>query len=312
MISDGIHINLSDADYHADPALGSTGIKKLLENPADYWWSSPLNPAQEPEKETPAKAFGRALHTCVLEGRDVFDGLYAPAEHPGNIKEGKAERKLIAEAGKLPLKRDDYNRIVASAAFIKTNPHLGNAFTNGLPEVSVFWTVKIGDVPIRLKARMDYLKPMAIADLKSIRNPYGKPFERACMDAIANYEYTLSAEHYMEGRRQLQRFVQQDDVWGANPDQSQFLEKVALIDAFAFVLVFYQAEGAPVSHGFKISPANPILKIQRVSINTALQKYAELIERFGEDSAWIDPKPLGELDETEMPNWWQIHKQTGE
>jgi hypothetical protein len=34
---DGIYLNLPEDDYHADPALSASGIKKLLQSPADYW-----------------------------------------------------------------------------------------------------------------------------------------------------------------------------------------------------------------------------------------------------------------------------------
>ena len=27
-------------EYHADPSLGSTDLKRLLRSPADYWWES--------------------------------------------------------------------------------------------------------------------------------------------------------------------------------------------------------------------------------------------------------------------------------
>ena len=310
-ISDGIYIGLPDHAYHADPALGSTGMKKLLTDPADYWWSSPLNPALEPENDTPSKKFGRALHTCVLEGREAFFSLYAPTDHSGNTTIGRQEKKEIVDAGKTPIKRDEYNRIVAASAFIKTNPVLGNAFTNGVPELSVFWTIEIDGQKIRLKARLDYLKPMAIADLKSIRNPLGKPFIKACRDSIASYDYLISASHYMDGRRQMRRLLADGNIFGGDDASREFISTAAGVDTFAFVLVFYQAEGAPISHGFKLSPSNPLLETAHAAVDRAIWTYADMMKRFGPDAAWIDPQPLEELDETEMPAWWQVQQNQG-
>lgn len=309
VIPDGIHFGLSEDAYHADPALGSTGLKDLIDNAPDYWWSSWMNPARPEEKETDAIRFGRAVHKCVLEGRDAFEARYAPCEHPGNIKAGKEERALIEEAGKIPLKRDEYNRILAASAFIKANSFLRAAFEGGQPEVSVFWTVD----GIRFKCRFDYLKMRAIADLKSIRNPLNKSFVQACRDRIAGLDYVVSAAHYMDGRRQMARLLKEGAVYGA-PDSEQFrswLIQVSGITEYAFVFVFWQAEGAPISHGFQISPGNPILDGARQNIAKAVSNYRKFMEEFGTAAAWVPSTPLEELDETDMPAWWQVKQNTG-
>lgn len=302
-IPDGIHFGLPEDAYHADPALGSTGLKDLIDNAPDYWWSSWMNPAREPEKETPAKIFGRAVHKCVLEGQAAFMARYAPCEHPGNIKAGKEEREAIEAAGKLPLKRDEFNRILAASAFIRANAFLREAFTGGQPEVSVFWT----EDDIRFKARFDYLKMRAIADLKSIRNPLNKSFVHACRDRIAGLDYVVSAAHYMDARRRMAGFVKSGAVYGA-PDSADFrswLIQAAGVAEFAFVFVFWQAEGAPISHGFKISPGNPILDSANQSVAKAVWNYRRFMEEFGTTAAWVPSTPLDELDETDLPIWWQ-------
>lgn len=309
LIADGIHFGLSDEAYHGDPALGSTGIKDLVDNAPDFWWSSWMNPAREPEKETPAKLFGRAVHKCVLEGRAIFEANYAPCEHPGNIKAGKDERAAIEEAGKLPLKRDEYNRILAASSFIRANSFLRAAFEGGQPEVSVFWTHE----DIRFKARFDYLKMRAIADLKSIRNPLNKSFVQACRDRIAGLDYTVSATHYMDARRRMAGFMKSGKVFGA-PDSEQFrswLIQAAGITDFAFVFVFWQAEGAPISHGFQISPGNPLLDSATATIAKAVSNYRKFMDEFGTDAAWVPSTPLEELDETDLPIWWQVRQNTG-
>jgi hypothetical protein len=302
-IEPGIYFSLSDTEYHADGALGSTNMKQLLQSAPDFWWQSPMNPAREPEKETPAKVFGRAVHKAVLEGADAFRAIYAPTDHPGNVKAGKDEVAAIREAGMIPLKRDDFNRILAASAFIGANRHLSNAFKNGMPEVSVFWDCN----GVMMKARFDYLKLNAISDLKSIRNRMGKEFTRACRDAIASYEYILSAEHYMEGRRQMAKLIADGAVYGDH--DAERLARVAANEVFAFVLVFWQAEQSPIAHGFKLSPGNPMLGYGRHWIEKAVDTYRRFMAEFGPDTAWVLQEPLEELDESEMAGWWQ-HKQT--
>jgi len=303
-IPDGIYFGLSDEAYHADLALGSTGLKKLLSSPPDYWWQSPMNPLHEPEEsDTPSKRFGKALHRCVLEGQHLFVSEYAPTDLPGNTKEGKAEKERIEAAGMKPLKRDDYNRILGSAAFIKANPNLGAAFTNGMPEVSVFWTAD----GVRKKSRFDFLKLNAIVDLKSIRNPRGKVFQKACRDAIAEYDYILSAEHYCDGRRQMARLVSEGRVYGDH--DAEWLARVAQNEMFAFVLVFWQAESSPISHGFKLSPGNPLFLQARSKIEVAIAAYKRFLAEFGENAAWMLAEPIDEIQDGDLPAWWVAQQQ---
>lgn len=305
VIETGIHFGLSDADYHGDPALGSTGLKALLQSAPDFWWNSPLNPAREPETETPAKFFGKAVHKCVLEGRTAFEAIYSPCEHPGNIKAGKDERADIAQAGKLAISRADYDRIQTASAFIRANPNLANAFQGGMPEVSVFWEAG----GLRFKARFDFLKMNAISDLKSIRNPLGKEFKKACRDRIAELEYGISAEHYMDGRRQMKRLLADGRVFGEH--DRDWLTKVAANEVFGFVFVFWQAEGAPISLGFKLSPGNPMLGYARSWISKAVDTYQHFVSEFGTDTAWVLAEPLDELEESEMPVWWTHRQNAG-
>src|SRR5690242_14130853 len=40
----GIVFGMPAEEYHRDPSLGSTDLKRLLRSPSDYWWESHLNP----------------------------------------------------------------------------------------------------------------------------------------------------------------------------------------------------------------------------------------------------------------------------
>ena len=302
---DGIYFGMSDAVYHADKALGSTGLKKLVGNAPDFWWESWMNPAREENDDTPAKIFGRQLHLCVLEGLEKFKAFHAAQYHPANRKEGIAEIKEITAAGKVPVKFKDYAKILAASAFIKANKTLANAFEGGQPEVSVFWAVD----GVRFKARFDYLKLNAITDLKSIANRNDKEFAKACRDAVASYDYIISAEHYTEGRRQLKRLLNEGRVFGSH--DPEWLAKVAANEVFAFVFVFWQKDGAPISHGIKLSPGNPLFSYARSMIAQAVDNYRTYLAEFGTETAWVPSTPLEELDETDLPVWYQQRLMTG-
>ena len=151
LFAPGVYFGLDDETYHADPALGSTDMKRLAYSPCDYWFESVHNPMRVSKEATAAQLFGRAVHKFVLEGRDLFEAHYAPTDHSGATKAGKAEREQIEAAGKTPLKREDWNRICSSGAMIRSNPYLAEAFSGGASEVSIFW--KDGD--IRKKCRIE-------------------------------------------------------------------------------------------------------------------------------------------------------------
>lgn len=89
MLPEGIHFGLDETAYHADPALGSGAIRDLAKCPIYYWGASWMNPFREPDKETPALLYGRALHCLVLEGPAEFAKRYwpipRPEDHPGAL-----------------------------------------------------------------------------------------------------------------------------------------------------------------------------------------------------------------------------------
>ena len=294
----GVYFGLDDATYHADAALGSTDIKTLAFSPCDYWFRSPLNPGRPEDEPTPSQLFGSAVHKHVLEGSQAFASRYAATDHNGSTKAGKEERAAIAESGRVALKREDYERIEASAAMIRANATLEDAFSGGMPEVSIFWE----SGGIRRKCRIDYLKARASVDLKSIRNTRNLGFPEACRRAISDYRYDIQAEHYRQGRNALATLVAEGAVHGDH--DPGWLGRIARASGPAFVFVFYQAEGAPLTWGTVLSPANPILDIAREAIARAEANYREHVERFGLDSPWLLNAPLAELELTDMPAWF--------
>lgn len=344
----GIYFGLDAETYHADPALGSTHLKRLLTSGPDYWWHSALNPARPVDNDdTPSLIFGRAVHAMVLEGLDALRGFYERAPEPDGLlvtdadltawldanpdavaalgekiprtKAGKVAlitridptvrildviKEAAEEAGRTILSADDFDRILAAGTMIRANPALGQAFAGGVSEVSIFWNhiPEGGGEPIRCKCRFDYLKVRAIGDLKSIRNVMGLPFDAACRRAIATYRYDVQAAHYMAGRAQLPGFVADGKVFGEH--DPEWLARVAASEETAFVFVFYQAAGAPITWATQISPGSPVLEYGRSSADQALWTFADFRKRFGSEAAWVLTEPITELDVNDLPAWF--------
>ena len=158
------------------------------------------------------------------------------------------------------------------------------------------------DVSIKNKCRIDYLKARASVDLKSIRNTRNIGFATACRRAISDFRYDVQAQHYREGREMLPGLIADGAVFGDH--DSTWLGRIARTTAAAFVFVFYQAEGAPLSYGTVLSPDNPILAIARETIDVAEANFLEYRDRYGLERPWLLDEPLGELELSDMPPWF--------
>ncbi len=295
-IPDGVYWSLPDDAYHADFALGASDLKRLADNPEDWWWGSNRNPDRE-NSDTPSRLYGRAVHKIVLEGRVAFDASFRQTLYPGNTKAGKEEREYIASIGAVALKADDHTRVVEARGAIQLNPHLAASFTNGRPEVSVFWTD--AESGVRLKCRQDYVKARATVDLKTIRPTRPGLFPASCKRAIGEWRYHGQAAHYLDGRAAMHRLIADGAMYGdCDPDWIKRLQPDA-----AFVFVFLQAEGAPLTWGTILSPDNDVLMNGRDRIRRGLAAYRDYSERFGEGVPWITHEKLEELSIDDLPNW---------
>jgi hypothetical protein len=100
----GIYFGLGAAEYHADPSLGSTDLKRLLRSPTDYWWQSVMNPNRPADSgDTPDKQKGRALHKLVLEGMAGFEKAFIPEpkveDFPGALRTADDLKAALRQAG---------------------------------------------------------------------------------------------------------------------------------------------------------------------------------------------------------------------
>lgn len=72
----GIYFGMPEEEYHAIPALSSSGLKKLAVSSMDYWANSNLNPDRE-EVERKHLDLGKAIHAFVLEGEKAYLDRFA-------------------------------------------------------------------------------------------------------------------------------------------------------------------------------------------------------------------------------------------
>lgn len=171
----------------------SSGLKHLRRSPAHFkaW-------CEEPDKDSPQMALGRAFHCATLE-REKFEATYAVEPDFGDcrFKENKAKRDdwRAENAGRTPLSFDDHRAILGMRESVHRHPVVARLFAD------IHFTEQ------RLEAReprfagltsqvtTDLIVPSKgiILDLKTTDDASSKNCERS----VANFGYAMQAAHYI-------------------------------------------------------------------------------------------------------------------
>lgn len=204
----GIHYDLPEADYHADPVEGgslSQSGAKVLQKPGGparfHWWRT------HPQPSKPHFDLGKAVHAEVLGSGAEW------VENPYPDFRSKAAREWRDEqvgAGLVVLSSDDAERVRGMAAAIAASP-LADELLVGEREVSMFTRDPSG---VMLRGRVDMVHgDLGIVDLKTTgRLASDEDFTRS----VWNFGYHQQAAWYMDQADELQlceprfRFVVQE------------------------------------------------------------------------------------------------------
>lgn len=338
-MEDGLYFNLPESEYFDIPRLSASGIKKLMIDPLNYWHScSWLNPFYK-RRESDAMALGSAFHRRILEGSELFYKHYAPdfeasddcvkgteeikecIRNLGTKPKGRKKAEYIAQlqeldpsiqiydlleqeyestnAGKEFLSDSMLREIEYTAAMIEKDPIVSKCFSGGMPEVTVLWT----EDDVQFKARLDYLKPRAIIDLKTFSNPMEKPIDSAIYAAMATRKYHVQAAFYMRAAAKAAEFAESYyDPFSEREDiEEEFNRKLASTKEFDFYFVFRQTTEAPLVRAKKFE-RGMMWSIGETIINDAVEKYKECQKIFGTDP-WIIPREIESFEDSNFPPW---------
>lgn len=337
-VEPGIYFGMPDEQYHGALALSSSGIRNIRISTLDFWVDSILNPEREPRDTVAlrdGRAYDKRIVEGKAAFDALYAPALDPAAHPNalrtneqlaavlvelGLKATKSQRKseLIARLadvdpaaqvwdtiqreheGKYPgrefLPAETVRRIELAAAMIDNHPQLRRAFTGGLPQVSVFWIDEETGVP--LKCRFDYLKPLAIVDLKSFANINRIPVRRAIANAVANHAYHIQAALYLRGAFQARRFAAEGRVSG-EVDRGFIKSLAEQSDLHTFMFVFQQKGPAAVARGMVLGEGS-VLDVARIEIAEGMRKFAECWQSFGTDP-WVDISDIDTFDHLEFP-----------
>lgn len=213
----GIYDGMSNADYHASAALGSTSMKTLaLSTPAHYKWQ------QDHPRHSDAFNTGTAVHELVLEGE--FKTVVELEHDSYRTKAAQADRDEAYAKGLTPMLPKDLVDVYAMRDSVMRNPYAVEAFTGHIAEQSFFWE-ESGQM---FKVRPDARKPGQIVDLKTCLSASPNEFAKTAY----NLGYFISAAMYIDGVKELTG--EECTFTFVNVEKSdQFLTSVIALDDMA-------------------------------------------------------------------------------
>lgn len=290
---DGIYFNMSFEDYLADPALGSSDIKSLLQSPATFWAKSHMNPNKMPREETDALAFGTLLHEVILENPDK-----ALAVKPDGMsfarKDGKAWRDEQQAAG-LPIITHTQSMELNSVKATLKAAGVAERLAGGVAEVSYFWTVN----GFRCKIRLDSMKATESFDLKSFAVQGSKELETTIAHATANFKYHISGFWYRQGIDHMVNGIRKGTAILQDVEEQQAIIKAitAITAPHRHWYIFLEKGGVPNVVCREYGPRDEVTgqlneywKSAQAGVNYATNRYAENMKKFGFDGTpWIEP-----------------------
>jgi len=180
--------DLSNDDYHAHEAIGSSGIKDLLKSPAHFkHWKN------YQASKTPALVLGSAIHSIVLEP-DLFkrDYIKAPKFAGKGAMQAK-EEFMLENAQKIVLNPDQWDICFGIRESILRHSKAEALLSDGEVEHSYFWADKASTIDC--KCRPDYKRKNVLIDLKSTSDASPDAFRHS----INRYGYHISAAFYLDG-----------------------------------------------------------------------------------------------------------------
>lgn len=268
---------MPSADYHRIEAVGSGGVKKLLQSAAHY-----LVERTQPKEPTDEMQFGTAVHMGVLEP-ELFSNAVAhvPADAPKrptktqlNAKKPSPETLFQIDwwerfdddhrMCEIVLAADNYDRCCRTVDAILAHPGAQKLLTGGTPEVSLFWNDARYGAPC--KARIDFLRDDGgMVDIKTTIDASPEGFGRI----IASFLYHVQGAHYWSGG---------EHVLGASPK------------FFAFIAAEKEPPYGVSTQVLQVDA----LRVGMAKADRALKKYAEAVAtgRWTAYSDLIEPAIL--------------------
>lgn len=315
-LEDGVYVDLAPDRYFAADRLGSTDLVTLHKTPADWWYRSRHNPDYA-RKVTPEMQFGSALHALVLEGEEAYaKAAVVPPFDNFRTKEAQAWRDAALADGLLIVTPDMDRRLRHMAELILNHPELGEpmggplrqeggTWKGGLSEVSVLWTHEASG--LRLRARFDKLLPRFTLDLKSYGgNARGVDLTQQCLWLVKDRHMDVQRFMYFLARQAMASLIADGKVYGATPQEAEWLGKVAAVEDWRWAWIFYRRRDDDAGHAPIVKPIyrshfDATFDSGRQKFDVAVANYRTFMNRFGRNVPWAVVEQGEEPADHQMP-----------
>lgn len=307
---------MTEEEYRAAPGLSQSALKDLAVSPLRFYHKQ-IRPDREPEEPTPYMIFGSAVGCALLEGPEAFLNRYAQwasaEDYPGCLVtiadirawiQGKGmapkgtkkedvinqalaidpavpilevieKRNAARNAGKQMLSKEDWVRVGTAVDALMEEPKIRTILESGSPEVPMFRMDP--ETGVLLKAKMDWVKPNLIMDVKTFTQKRGKSIDQSVADAIFYERYHWQAYFYSKVRGLA------ENGWKGD-----------------FVIALVESEEPHEVRIKALRPDNLYWNTARFEVNQLIELYADCINRFGE-SPWRDAQLVGLLQDEDIP-----------
>ena len=275
-LKDGIHENITNADYHALPRVSNSDLTLFKSSPYDYYaWK--LAEGRPVRKVTPAMERGTALHMAVLEP-DLFKATYVEA--PPLDRRTKAWKEFAESVeGKEILSAQEFaaNKIMSDQ--IRKIPIIKQVLGEAKKEVTALWADEQTGLPCRARPDMLSIALRMIFDIKTTAELNYHAFSRSAI----NYEYHRQRFWYSNGLNTL---------LGATPE-----------DGFDFCIVAVES-----SYPFKAGLFEFDEDLYSIAADEIRSELEEL-KKCMESGVW--PTGLEGLNTIRAPEWMKKKIQKG-
>jgi hypothetical protein len=224
-------IGMTDVEYHANPALSSSGARKLTppSTPAHFHYER-----THPRVERAEFDYGHAAHGMVL---GVGQPLSVVNADSWRTEAAKDARQAAYASGAVPLLRKDFEKVRAMAAALREHPLASALLSDGTPEVSGFWTDDTTGVDCRV--RFDWLPDIdrpgrvVVADYKTTgRSADPHRFARSAVD----FGYHQQHPWYLDGLAAIWGVTDASFVFVVQEVEPPYAVSVVELDAEAVAL----------------------------------------------------------------------------
>lgn len=336
----GIYTELPEEEYHAIDALGSTGIKDLVDDPTEFQYMR-MHP--EEEVESAAKTLGSAIHARLLEGQDAFEGQYYTAMDKdaaiaaGALSTGDDMKVWLRNNGEkvsAKNKQELIDRILEADPnvmildnMIKEHAEL-NAGKDRLTQKQwdkVVSAARWCQMDPTLKEFMDNgTFNVGMPEVSVIAEHDGVPvkarFDRLIHHAVIDLKsfspflnkdpvmaipYTIKKLRYdIQAGHYTNMWHKAKELWNAGQVFGDypdgFFERVFAREHPLWIWLFIKTTGAPQPYVRGFSPDSTALAYARENAREAIIFYQQKVERFGRDNDWPPENRIIELGDEEL------------